>query len=70
MKKQSSTMVFSDCECPYCSQTVNYDKLYQKFFEFACPSDFEYLCPHCGKLIQINVEPVPTFSFEVIDGNP
>jgi len=64
MKKQSTTTVYSDCECPHCSKVVNYDKLYQKFFEFACPSDgFDYLCPHCEKLITVSVEPVPAFTF-------
>lgn len=63
MKKQSVAYVYSDSECPHCSQVVNYDRVYQKFFELASPSGFEYPCPHCEKLIEVSVEPVPAFTF-------
>jgi len=63
MKQQSKTTIFSDCECPYCSQSINYDMLYQRFCKFTYPVDFEYPCPHCKKLIGVEVESIPAFKF-------
>jgi len=63
MKPQSKTAVFSDCECPYCSGTINYDGLYKYFWEGTCPLNFEYQCPHCRNSIDVEVESIPAFKF-------
>lgn len=64
MDSKSKTTVYSDNTCPHCSGQIDYASLHQYFFANECRLDFEYQCPHCLKIINVDVEAIPAFKFE------
>jgi hypothetical protein len=49
-------MAMDDVECPYCEKYFDVD-----YCEREQGETFEHSCPHCGKMVFITLEFMPTF---------
>ena len=47
--------------CPHCEEYLE-DEIYQYWLEGDYPENFDFECPHCKNVFDVEVERIPSFT--------